>query len=96
MLVLVSYDVCTVDKPGRKRLRRVAKACEDYGQRVQFSVFECMVGDTQWVALKDRLGKEIDEKKDSLRFYFLDKTAVDKVEHYGCKRPRDLSEPLVI
>ena len=96
MLVLVSYDVSTIDKPGRRRLRRVAKACGDYGQRVQYSVFECMVGDTQWVMLKDRLMKEADPKQDSLRFYFLDKTAAEKVMHYGCKQPRDLSEPLVL
>ncbi len=96
MLVLITYDVCTMDKAGRRRLRRVAKGCQDYGQRVQFSVFECTVGDKEWVLLKDRLMKEIDPKQDSLRFYFLDKAAVDRVEHHGIKEPRDLSEPLVI
>jgi len=95
MLVLITYDVSTITKPGRRRLRRVAKACQDYGQRVQFSVFECVVGDKEWVLLKDRLLKEIDPTEDSLRFYFLNTVAVDKLEHHGCKKPRDLTEPLV-
>ena len=95
MLVLIAYDVVTVDRPGRKRLRRVARACQDYGQRVQYSVFECAVGDKEWVVLKHRLLCEIDVRQDSLRFYFLDTTAVGKVEHHGTKEPRDLSEPLV-
>ena len=95
MLVLVTYDVNTMDKAGRKRLRRVAKACLDFGQRVQYSVFECVVGDKEWVVLKSRLLEEIDPKWDSLRFYFLDKAAVDRVEHFGAKEPRDLTEPLV-
>ena len=73
MVVLVTYDVNTIDKAGRRRLRRVARCCEDYGQRVQYSVFECSVGDKQWVVFKDRLLKEIDAKVDSLRFYFLDR-----------------------
>ncbi|HEY1685427.1 MAG TPA: CRISPR-associated endonuclease Cas2 [Tepidisphaeraceae bacterium] len=96
MLVLITYDMTTIDKAGRRRLRRVARCCQDYGQRVQFSVFECTVGDKEWVVLKDRLLKEIDPKQDSLRFYFLDKTAVERLEHHGVKEPRDLSEPLVI
>lgn len=95
MTILITYDVSTVDKPGRKRLRRVAKACQDYGQRVQLSVFECVVGDKEWVVLRDRLLKEVDTKKDSLRFYFLDAVAVARVEHHGVKEPRDLTEPLV-
>ncbi len=95
MLVLVTYDVNTTDKPGRKRLRRVAKACLDFGQRVQFSVFECVVGDKEWVELRARLMDEINPRVDSLRFYFLDKAAVDRVEHVGAKEPRDLTEPLV-
>lgn len=96
MQVLVTYDVCTIDKPGRRRLRRVAKCCLDYGQRVQYSVFECTIGDKEWVLLRDRLLKEIDAKQDSLRFYFLDATAIGRTEHHGCKEPRDLTEPLVI
>jgi CRISPR-associated protein Cas2 len=95
MTILITYDVSTVDKPGRRRLRRVARSCQDYGQRVQYSVFECIVGDREWVVLKNRLLKEADPSKDSLRFYFLDKAAVDRVEHYGVREPRDLAEPLV-
>ena len=95
MVILVTYDVSTIDKPGRRRLRRVAKCCLDYGQRVQNSVFECAVGDKEWVSLKNRLLKEIDAKQDSLRFYYLDQTAIDRVEHHGIKEPRDLTEPLV-
>ena len=96
MVVLITYDVSTADKPGRKRLRRVAKCCEGFGQRVQFSVFECVVGDKEWALLRDRLLKEIKAEEDSLRFYFLDKTAAERVEHHGTKRPRDLTAPLVI
>jgi CRISPR-associated protein Cas2 len=96
MIVLVTYDVSTIDKPGRRRLRRIARCCQDYGQRVQYSVFECLVGDKEWVGLKDRLLKEVDAARDSLRFYFLDKTAAERVEHHGVREPRDLSEPLVI
>jgi CRISPR-associated protein Cas2 len=95
MVVLVAYDVNTMDRAGRKRLRRVAKACLDYGQRVQYSVFECTVGDKEWVLLRSRLVEEIDAKLDSLRFYFLDVAAVGRIEHVGIKEPRDLSEPLV-
>ncbi|MDY0043549.1 MAG: CRISPR-associated endonuclease Cas2, partial [Syntrophales bacterium] len=67
MFVLVSYDVAVDDNKGSKRLRRVSKACQDYGQRVQYSVFECIVDPAQWTTLKDRLIKEINEEKDSLR-----------------------------
>ncbi len=94
MLVLVTYDVSTLDKLGRKRLRRVARACEDYGQRVQNSVFECRLGEKEWVRLKARLLKEISEDEDSLRFYFLDSDI--KAEHYGTKKPIDLEEPIVL
>ncbi len=96
MLILVTYDVSTVEKPGRRRLRRVAQACEDYGVRVQKSVFECQVGQTEWVLLKDRLLREINEAEDSLRFYFLDEKAVQRIEHYGAAKPIDLTEPLVL
>ena len=96
MMILVAYDVNTVDKAGRRRLRRVAKTCESYGQRVQYSVFECQVGRTEWAVLKDRLIKEIDRESDSLRFYFLDEAAVGRTEHHGVGKPRDLSEALII
>jgi CRISPR-associated protein Cas2 len=96
MLVVVAYDVNTETKEGRRRLRRVALACKDYGQRVQKSVFECLVEKTQLVALRDRLLKEIDQESDSLRLYFLDDRDRKRIEHYGCKRPMDLEEPFVV
>jgi len=71
MLILVTYDVSMEDKGGQKRLRRVAHACKNYGQRVQYSVFECIVDPAQWTALKNQLISEIDEEKERLRFYYL-------------------------
>jgi CRISPR-associated protein Cas2 len=96
MLILVTYDVSTLEKPGRRRLRRVAQACEDYGTRVQKSVFECQVGQTEWVQLKDRLLREIKTNEDSLRFYYLDETAKQRIEHHGIEKPVDLTEPLIL
>lgn len=94
MFVLITYDVATTDKAGARRLRRVAQACKDYGQRVQNSVFECKIEPKQWVLLRNRLLKEIDEKEDSLRFYFLD--ADVNINHYGVKKPVDLEAPLIL
>jgi CRISPR-associated protein Cas2 len=85
MMVLVSYDVNTQDAAGRKRLRRVARHCQNWGQRVQFSVFECLVEPAQWTALRGQLIKEIDAGKDSLRFYFLGANWQRRVEHFGAK-----------
>ena len=96
MFVLVTYDVSTAEKPGLRRLRRVARACEDYGTRVQKSVFECQVGQQEWVQLKDRLMREIKESEDSLRFYYLDEKAVQRIEHHGTDKPLDLTEPLIL
>jgi CRISPR-associated protein Cas2 len=96
MLVLVTYDVATVEKAGQRRLRKVAQACEDYGTRVQKSVFECQVGQKEWVLLRDRLLREIKPEEDSLRFYFLDAEAEERTEHHGTGRPIDLTEPLVL
>ena len=96
MMILVTYDVSTVQRAGQRRLRRVAQACEDYGVRVQKSVFECQVGQTEWVSLRDRLLREIKADEDSLRFYFLDENAVQRIEHHGADKPLDLSEPLVL
>jgi CRISPR-associated protein Cas2 len=96
MLILVTYDVSTVEKAGQRRLRRVAQACEDYGVRVQKSVFECQVGQMEWVSLRDRLLREIKDDKDSLRFYFLDDKAVQRIEHHGVAKPLDLTEALVL
>ena len=89
-MVLVSYDVSTVDKRGQARLRRVAKACLDFGQRVQNSVFECEIDPAQWVALKDRLEGIIDPAQDSLRYYFLGSNWQRRVEHVGAKPGLDL------
>jgi len=97
MLVLVSYDVSTIDKAGRARLRRAAKACLDYGQRVQNSVFECDVDPAQWAELKARLIGLINEEEDSLRFYYLGSNWQRKVEHVGAKPTLNLREdPLMI
>ncbi|MDR0571606.1 MAG: CRISPR-associated endonuclease Cas2 [Rickettsiales bacterium] len=96
MMVLISYDIKTGDIGGQKRLRHISKACLDYGQRVQFSVFECEVDPAQWMFLKGKLLKIIDFKKDSLRFYMLGSNWMRKIEHYGVKEPVDLHGTLII
>ncbi len=93
--MLVTYDVNTQDAAGRKRLRRVARACLDWGQRVQYSVFECELDPPQWVALRTRLLAEIEPAQDSLRFYRLSKARGSAVEHIGAKPILDLEGPLV-
>ena len=95
-MVLVTYDVSTTSPEGRKRLRRVARACVDYGQRVQNSVFECDVDPTTWEILKNRLLNEIDDSEDSLRFYFLGSKWRGKVEHVGAKPSIDFDDLLLI
>jgi len=95
MLMLITYDVNTETPEGRRRLRRVARACQDFGQRVQFSVFECEVDPAQWTALKARLVTEIDPACDSLRFYRLGGDGRRRVEHVGAKPATDLEGPLV-
>lgn len=95
MLMLITYDVNTQDAAGRRRLRRVAKACRDFGQRVQFSVFECEVDPAQWTALRARLVGEIDQSTDSLRFYHLGANASRRIEHVGAKPALDLDGTLV-
>ncbi len=95
MFVLVSYDVASEDN-GQRRLRRVARACQDYGQRVQYSVFECIVDPAQWAVLRNRLIDEIDLEKDSLRFYFLGSNWKHRVEHVGAKKSIDQDGPLII
>jgi CRISPR-associated protein Cas2 len=94
MFVLITYDVATNDKAGARRLRRLARACLDYGQRVQNSVFECKLSQQHWILLRDRLLKEMDPDQDSLRFYFLDADTI--IEHHGTKKPIDFEEPLVL
>lgn len=96
MMVLITYDVATSTEGGSKRLRHVAKACLDYGQRVQCSVFECQVDPAQWATLKHRLERIIDPQTDSLRYYFLGKNWKPRVEHQGAKPATDLEGPLVI
>ena len=96
MMVLVSYDVSTIDRAGRTRLRRVAKACLDYGQRVQNSVFECLVDPTQWAQLKGRLEELYEPDEDSLRFYYLGSNWERRVEHLGAKKAIDLEGPLIV
>lgn len=96
MFVLVSYDVSTSDLKGPRRLNRVAKACKDYGQRVQKSVFECIVDPAQWAVLKQRLIDEIDHEMDSLRFYYLGSNWRRRVEHIGAKETIDQEGPLIV
>ncbi len=96
MLVLVTYDVSTQDKEGRRRLRRVAKTCQSFGQRVQNSVFECLVEPGQLVSLRSRLIAEIEPEEDSLRFYFLGKNWKRRVEHIGAKPSYDPEGPLIV
>lgn len=94
-MVVVSYDVSKNDN-GARRLRKVAKACESFGQRVQYSVFECLVEPQQWTTLKHRLRLLIDEELDSLRFYFLGANWKKRVEHIGVKKPLDPEGPLIV
>jgi CRISPR-associated protein Cas2 len=96
VLVLVTYDVSTTTPAGRKRLNRVAKACLDFGQRVQNSVFECKVDPTQWTTLKLRLMDLYEPKEDSLRFYYLGANWHRRVEHHGTKGATDLEGPLIV
>jgi len=96
MLVLVTYDVRTSDAGGAGRLRRVAKACRDYGQRVQYSVFEIEADPAQWALLKARLEKLIKPDTDSLRYYYLGANWQRRVEHIGAKPAADLNGVLIV
>ncbi|WP_059172614.1 CRISPR-associated endonuclease Cas2 [Bacillus sp. FJAT-27445] len=96
MLVLITYDVSTSSGSGQKRLRRVAKVCQNYGQRVQNSVFECIIDAAQFTTLKLELEDIIDKDKDSLRFYRLGNNYKNKVEHVGIKETIDLEGPLIL
>jgi CRISPR-associated protein Cas2 len=95
MLMLITYDVSTISPAGRRRLQRVSKACLDFGQRVQNSVFECEVDPAQWAALRGRLISEIKTEEDSLRFYRLGADGKRRVEHVGAKPATDLEGPLM-
>ena len=96
MMVLITYDVNTETAAGRKRLRKIADLCQDYGQRVQNSVFECIVDPAQWTALRQRLIGEIDPESDSLRFYYLGANWKRRVEHVGAKEGIDQEGPLIV
>ena len=96
MLILVSYDVAVTSEGGARRLRRIARACQDYGQRVQFSVFEIEIPPDQWVLLRARLAGEMDPTQDSLRFYFLGSANRRRIEHVGTKPALDFEAPLIV
>lgn len=96
MFVLVSYDVSTQESGGQKRLRRVCKVCKNYGQRVQYSVFECIVDPALWAVFRQQLIDVIDKKQDSLRFYFLGSNWRHRVEHIGAKKCIDQEGPLIV
>jgi CRISPR-associated protein Cas2 len=95
MFVLVTYDVSTTNAAGRRRLARAARACKDFGQRAQNSVFECKVDPAQFAELKKRLLEIIDEREDSLRFYLLGSNWKHRVQHFGIKETLDLDGPLI-
>lgn len=95
MYVLITYDVATTSPNGQKRLRRVAKTCLDYGQRVQYSVFECWIDPATMIQFKQRLLKEMDPEKDSIRIYYLGNNWQNKVEHFGTKETLNLESPLI-
>lgn len=96
MFVLITYDVSTESEGGKKRLRHVAKQCLNYGQRVQNSVFECVIDTAKFALLKHKLLEIIDEKHDSLRFYYLGSNYKSKVEHFGAKPSTDIEGFLMI
>lgn len=96
MMILVTYDISLEDAAGARRLRRVAKQCTNYGTRVQNSVFECHVDAAQYAKLKHLILKEIDEEKDSVRFYSLGNRYNGKVEHFGVVRGVQVDEPLIL
>ena len=96
MLVLITYDVNTGDAAGRRRLRQIARQCVNYGQRVQNSVFECLLDPAQCKLLQTKLCAIMDPEKDSLRFYYLGKRYENKIEHFGCKQTYLPEEPLIL
>ena len=96
MLVLITYDVNTQTASGRKRLRKVARECVNYGQRVQNSVFECVMDSAKCRQVKDILEKIIDKEKDSIRFYYLGDNYKNKIEHIGAKESYDVEAPLIL
>jgi CRISPR-associated protein Cas2 len=96
MMVLITYDVNTETEAGKRRLRQVARTCENHGQRVQFSVFECLVEPALWVKLRSKLMGLVEPSTDSLRFYFLGSNWQNRVEHVGAKAAYDPEGPLIL
>ena len=96
MLVLITYDVNTEDPAGKARLRKIAKECVNYGQRVQNSVFECMLDSAQCRLLQHKLVTIMDKKKDSLRFYYLGNNYERKIEHFGIRNSYDPKAPMIL
>lgn len=96
MLVLITYDVNTEDATGRKRLRQIAKQCVNYGQRVQCSVFECLLDAAQCRSLQAKLCKIMDPQRDSLRFYYLGNHYESKIEHFGVKTSYSPEDTLIL
>ena len=96
MMVLITYDVCTADADGRKRLRKIAKECVNYGQRVQNSVFECVLDAAQCRKLQHRLRTIMDPDRDSLRFYYLGNHYQTKIEHFGVKESYEAEGVLMV
>jgi len=95
-MVLVSYDVAVTTPGGARRLRKVAKQCQNYGQRVQYSIFECIVDPAQWIKFKNTLESIIDKKTDSLRYYYLGSNYQKRVEHFGAKPSIDMDGGIII
>ncbi|NLX90939.1 MAG: CRISPR-associated endonuclease Cas2 [Firmicutes bacterium] len=96
MMVLIAYDVNTVTEDGKKRLRKVAKQCVNYGQRVQNSVFECLLDPAQFAQLRHKLEAIIDKEKDSLRYYYLGSNWKKRVEHVGAKETFDPEGTIIV
>lgn len=96
MYILITYDVSTLTKAGRSRLRKVAKVCKNYGQRVQNSVFECKMDHAKWILMKDELLTIIEPLEDSLRFYYLGNNWEKRIEHHGTKSSYNVDGPLII
>lgn len=96
MFILVTYDVNITSVGGKKRLRKIAKECENFGIRVQNSVFECQIDSTKWIEVKNKMLDIIDKKLDSLRFYYMGDKKNKQIEHYGNKEVIDITEPIVL
>lgn len=96
MLVLITYDVDTISETGQRRLRKVAKLCQDYGQRVQNSVFECRLSEAQFVVLKNKLESIMNHDLDNIRFYFLGKNWKNRIEFIGKQMVMDIDEELIV